>query len=345
MYKLRVFIGRFQCGIHNGHVNTIKSISDSDRILVLIGSSYRSRSIKNPFSYSERRSIIRSWWDAIPRSTVLDILPLEDNPYNDNEWIANVQSTISAYVHSQGLTNFQIEIVCSDKEDSKSYPHWFPGYQKKIIPALSFENGDIISATAVRDDYYKVGANCLDKWNEFTIKYGNYLPYETISFLYNFLITDAYQNLYEENKFVEEYKKSWSVAPYPPIFVTTDAIVVQSGHVALIQRRDSPGKGYWALPGGFLNPEERIQDGCIRELREETGIKVPVPVLEGSILRNQVFDKPDRSSRGRTITHAFYIKLKDELELPHIKGCDDAIKAKWIPLSELYEEFHLILLL
>lgn len=72
----------------------------------------------------------------------------------------------------------------------------------------------------------------------------------------------------------------------------------------------------------------------LRELKEETGIKVPVPVLKGSIESKEVFDAIDRSARGRTITHAFKIVL-NEKSLPKVKGSDDAEKASWIPINEL----------
>jgi bifunctional NMN adenylyltransferase/nudix hydrolase len=80
---------------------------------------------------------------------------------------------------------------------------------------------------------------------------------------------------------IEKYKESWKAAPFPPTFVTVDAVVVQSGHVLLVKRKAMPGAGLWALPGGFLNQEETLLDGAIRELKEETKIKVPVPVLKG----------------------------------------------------------------
>jgi bifunctional NMN adenylyltransferase/nudix hydrolase len=75
----------------------------------------------------------------------------------------------------------------------------------------------------------------------------------------------------------------------------------------------------------------------LRELREETMIRVPVPVLRGNIVRSQVFDAVDRSPRGRIITHAFHIQLPDG-ELPRVKGNDDAEKAKWIPIAEVNSE-------
>ena len=115
-------------------------------------------------------------------------------------------------------------------------------------------------------------------------------------------------------------------------------MVVQSGHVLLVERGAMPGKGLWALPGGFLEQSERTEDGMLRELKEETKIKVPVPVLRGSIVASKVFDDPHRSSRGRTITHAFLVHLQPDVQLPRVKGSDDAAKARWFPLSEVKRE-------
>jgi bifunctional NMN adenylyltransferase/nudix hydrolase len=156
-------------------------------------------------------------------------------------------------------------------------------------------------------------------------------------FLAEFIDTADYKLIREEYEFVAKYRLAWAAAPYAPTFVTVDAIVVQSGHVALVRRRAAPGKGLWAMPGGFLNVGERIRDAVIRELREETGIKVPDKVLRGSIVAQDVFDDPNRSARGRTITHAFLFKLEDG-PLPRIKGMDDADKAWWEPISNLKRE-------
>jgi bifunctional NMN adenylyltransferase/nudix hydrolase len=110
--------------------------------------------------------------------------------------------------------------------------------------------------------------------------------------------------------------------------------VIQSGHILLIQRDAAPGEGLWALPGGFLEQKEYIEDGVFRELREETKLKVPLPVLKGSVKKTHVFDKPDRSLRGRTITHAYLIELAPG-KLPPVKGSDDARRAKWVPIAAL----------
>jgi bifunctional NMN adenylyltransferase/nudix hydrolase len=107
----------------------------------------------------------------------------------------------------------------------------------------------------------------------------------------------------------------------------------------MIKRRAEPGKGLWALPRGYVNARTNmsLEDAAIRELREETQIKVPAPVLRGSIVRSKVFDAVDRSPRGRIITHCFFIQLPDG-ELPKVKGSDDAEKARWVPIAEVRSE-------
>jgi bifunctional NMN adenylyltransferase/nudix hydrolase len=165
------------------------------------------------------------------------------------------------------------------------------------------------------------------------------VPETTFNFLTEFWKTDGFEQVVREREFVETYKKQYASLPYPPIFSTADAVVMQSGHVLMIKRRAEPGKGLWALPGGYVNAntDKSVEDAAIRELREETGIKVPAPVLRGSIETTKVFDAIDRSARGRIITHAFKIVLPDG-ELPKVKGQDDAEKARWVPIAEVRSE-------
>ncbi|MGE5388412.1 MAG: NUDIX domain-containing protein, partial [Hyphomicrobiales bacterium] len=146
--------------------------------------------------------------------------------------------------------------------------------------------------------------------------------------------TDAFRQTLDEFRHVENYRAAWSSAPYPPIFVTVDAAVAHSGHVLLVKRKAQPGKGLWALPGGFVGASETLFDACLRELREETRLKIPPPVLRGNLRGEKVFDHPDRSLRGRTITHAFYFDFPSG-NLPAVRGADDAARARWIPVSEV----------
>ena len=104
----------------------------------------------------------------------------------------------------------------------------------------------------------------------------------------------------------------------------------------LVRRGKSHGKGLLALPGGFLNQDEKIVDGAIRELKEETAIKVSKEELHKNIACSHVFDSPFRSLRGRSISNAFLINLGDGA-LPKVKGLDDADKAFWLPLNEVLQ--------
>ena len=114
----------------------------------------------------------------------------------------------------------------------------------------------------------------------------------TIEFLQKFAETEEYQQIIRELEFIEKYKSQYSSFPYPPTFVTVDAIVVQSGHVLMIRRRAEPGKGLLALPGGFLDAlsDKSLENAMIRELREETCLKVPDKVIRGHIENVKVFD-------------------------------------------------------
>jgi bifunctional NMN adenylyltransferase/nudix hydrolase len=74
----------------------------------------------------------------------------------------------------------------------------------------------------------------------------------------------------------------------------------------------------------------------IRELREETKLKVPEPVLRGHIVTSRVFDAPDRSLRGRMLTNAYLIHLPPHGDgLPAVKAGSDAKVAKWWPINEV----------
>ena len=116
---------------------------------------------------------------------------------------------------------------------------------------------------------------------------------------------------------------------YPRPAVTADCVVITKENepqVLLIQRGNEPFKGCWAFPGGFMNMDETTEQCAVRELEEETGLKVT------EIKQIGAYSKVDRDPRGRTITVA-YLAIIDKVE--NVKGLDDAAKAQWFPLSDL----------
>ena len=118
---------------------------------------------------------------------------------------------------------------------------------------------------------------------------------------------------------------------YPRPAVTADCVVITKEaepKVLLIQRGADPYKGCWAFPGGFMNMDETTEQCAIRELEEETGLKV------STVRQIGAYSKVDRDPRGRTITVA-YLAIIDKPA--QVTGQDDAAKAEWFPLSALPE--------
>lgn len=349
LFDLALFIGRF-CPFHWGHQRVVETaLEKAQNLVILVGSSRSPRSHRVPFTFSERRDMIEQSLTTEQRARVL-VLPLEDSTYNDARWIQNVQDSVARAQarFGQDPGTSTVTLIGHSRDHSSYYLKLFPQWHSTNVE--SFGN---ISGTNIRNSYF---SNMGHMWVQDADghKPGD-LPRDALvstpvqQFLAQFLKTDDYKNILEEYKFVLDYKAAWQSAPYPPVFVTTDAVVVQSGHVLLVRRGARPGKGQWAMPGGFINQFERIDDAVLRELREETQLRVPEPVLRGSIVAKEIFDDPNRSSRGRTITHCYLIKLRDGAALPRVKGSDDADKAKWIPINELrpedfFEDHHSIIM-
>ena len=115
---------------------------------------------------------------------------------------------------------------------------------------------------------------------------------------------------------------------YPHPRVTTDCVIFSFDgtklRVLLVQRGIEPFKGFWAFPGGFVKMEESAEEGALRELQEETG-------LRGAYIKQfHTFSALIRDPRERVITIAYYALVK----LQEVKGADDAADARWYALDE-----------
>lgn len=330
-YHFAIFIGRFQ-PYHNGHHHIIsQGLKQAEKIIVLCGSSHLPPSHRNPWSFNDRKSMILNSFDKAEAERIT-VLPLMDSPYNDSLWIASVQTIVNGVVQALNAVPHNTPscaLIGHQKDHSSFYLKMFPQWQ-----SIEVENVNEINATVLRNDYFRQAENFSNSGKIFS----SVTPKGTQQFFVENFNKAAFDYIFAEHEFVENYKQQWQAAPYPPVFVTTDAVVIQSGHILLVKRKARPGKGLSALPGGFLDQHERLLDGCVRELREETKLKIPDPVLRGCIKRWHTFDDPHRSARGRTITHAFLIELPAAEKLPKVKGSDDAEKAFWMPLGDMKPE-------
>jgi bifunctional NMN adenylyltransferase/nudix hydrolase len=195
----------------------------------------------------------------------------------------------------------------------------FPEWELVEMPLM--ESG--LSSTQIRS-----------KWFAGTLTDRDKIPLSVYSYLKNKDSEEWAKTQKEEYKLVEEYKKEWSGTPYPPVFVAGDALVVCKEHILLIKRGAFPGRGLYAMAGGFLDSAEPIRHCAIRELIEETGIDLSYEALDASIKDYQVFDDPNREPRGRMISHTYLFDLELQA-LPKLKAADDASEAMWFPLKDL----------
>jgi bifunctional NMN adenylyltransferase/nudix hydrolase len=329
MFDTLIFIGRFQ-PFHRGHLHVVKlALETAKKVVIIAGSDNSASSVRNPLSTSDRLELILL---ALPEELKSRVVfrAIEDCLHDENKWIAEIRSIANHYAHGDGWSDYpkKVGIVGHNKDNTSYYLNIFP--ELESVEVLNLEN---ISSTDIREAYYQgnySGANATKALNgEFDKKYfANERQFKRFCQIMN-----SKPHLSEEYKYLQKYKKMFEGEIYPRNNVTVDAVVIKAGHILLINRKFTPGKGLLALPGGFLNVDEHIQDGMIRELREETQIDVSDAILKKSIRNVQVFDHPMRSERGRIITHCHLIDLGDYSSLPAVKAADDASQASWRPID------------
>lgn len=319
-YDAIVYIGRFQ-PFTNAHYRIVKhALSKAKKVIIVIGSAKRSRSFRNPFTAEERRDMISSIKD-LKKAKIEYILQPNSN-YNFNWWVKEVQEQVGKLTKPGD----KIGIIGHKKDASSYYLNYFPQWEFIELPEL--EEG--LSATSIRGLYFRddviISPNLIK------------VPKDINTWLNNWKYNnkDIFGAIIKETQFINDYRKKWVNAPFQPIFVTTDAMVLCKGHILLIRRRFNPGKDLYGMPGGFIDPTEYLKDCAVRELKEETKIDVDKFILKNSIELVKVFDDPYREARGRGITHCFLFKLNLK-DLPKVKGSDDAYGAQWIPLGNLDE--------
>ena len=300
--KTGIFIGRFQ-PIHQGHIHAIGiAASQVDKLYILVGSANACRSIRNPWTFQERKNMIYSkLWSN--RFNNVEVVPLNDYPYNDTQWIADVRATAEHY----GMVS---PTLFGHMKEGNTYLNWFPDWKFKDVEAQYSVN-----ATGIRQSMFETDSPEMPRTVKDDFKY--------------------YQN--ETARFADY--------PFPETlnFNCGDAIVECQGHVLLIRRKYAPGAGAWALPGGFKNRDESFLDCAVRELQEETNIRVPVKVLRGSIVKTELFDSPSRSFGipRNTLAVYFRISANPDGSLPRANGADDAAECKWFPLTQVLNTLEL----
>lgn len=318
--KIGVIIGRFQ-PFHSGHAEILKTaLKECEQVTIVLGSANRCRSIKNPFSVAERKAMIFEYVrdNMNGAKNRINFVESPDNLYKEWTW----KSEIVRRVNDAAPVGAEFTLYGYFKDSSSYYLNEFPEWTLRKVP-----NFHGVDATSFRKTYFEDG-----------IISDYYLPDASRDFMDEFKDSEMYDDLVKDWEFFKWEQEAFKFYPFPDTlnFTCTDAIVVCQGNVLLIQRKAAPGKNTWALPGGFKNNNESFVQACIRELKEETNLRVPEKVLAGSIKAHKMFDDPGRSIGIPRVTMGYYIEVQpnNDGSLPEIRPATDAFRAEWVPLAE-----------
>src|SRR5579871_5946060 len=139
-----VLIGRFE-PVHIGHIAVLRrALSEATRVIVLIGSANRARDIRTPWTAAERSVMLHSALG--PDAERVLCAPLRDHLYNENAWIAEVQSTVARLVKQDGFAgDARIGVIGGDDEAATPYLQAFPQWPRIEVPRT-----DSLTATELR---------------------------------------------------------------------------------------------------------------------------------------------------------------------------------------------------
>lgn len=336
-YAQTVFIGRFQIP-HRAHAAIIsEALQRSDRLLLLVGSCNFTRKVRNPFNFQERVDLIQEMMpDAFESGRIVPV-PINDYLYRDNAWVEQVQDVI----RKSGISEGNTALIGCKKDGTSYYLDRFPN-----LPSIAMPFDDPVNATELRECLFKIalvkekealkqdagGFSTVEL--DATMKLQDWADPEIFGSIYSFTNKPWFLKLASRWADGQFYRtKTRGNAPFPVKQVTVDSVVVQSGHVLMIERDD--GYEEEALPGGHVEEFQTIDEATIAELRQETNIDVSdTQLMAARRGPPRVFDDPHRSDRGRFITHVTLFKLPDG-PLPAVKAASDAKRAFWKPLSDV----------
>ena len=316
-----VVLGRFR-GPHLGHIQLIEeALARADKVIIGVGSSFQARNSRNPFVFDEVREMLNLAFSEAERQR-LRYVPLRDF-YDDERWKAE---TIRAIEAAAGTTDLQL--VGCFKDASSASVSEFPWKLHAVTPRWPD-----LHATTVRqvllggEGPESVGAVLAP-----------YVHPAIIGYLKAWMRTPACAAMVAETRAVQAYRQKYGAGP----FVSTDAAVFCQDKLLVIQRGGVIGHGLLALPGGFLEADEELLAGALRELREETRFPLPDWTMRRALRGVRSFSHATRSQRARIITFAHHFELGD-IEEPQVQAADDALhsngrnSARFVSEQEMHD--------
>jgi bifunctional NMN adenylyltransferase/nudix hydrolase len=309
-----VIIGRWQI-LQRGHNGLLRAaLAAAAKVVVVIGSAWRARDPRNPFTWQERQQQFEAVLTPEQRARV-SFLPMRDY-FDDERWGEVVREGVARLTaHGDSVT-----LVGFKKDLTSSYLDNFPGWS-----LLEIEPEYDVSSKELREIYFELEDRAVA-----LATIGNYVEPGVKTYLEAWSHLPAYRKVASEHQAIVAFRKKYGA----PVLLTADCVVTTGGHVLLIQRGGDIGNGLWALPGGFVDPHERFYAAAVRELAAEAGLKAMPSRMKNALRGEAVFDHPLRSPRGRLVTMAFHFDLGDA-HLPEVRGSAVAKEARWVPVASL----------
>lgn len=321
-----VVIGRFPLCTHAHSALVTQALESASQVVVVVRSAFHPRIPRDPFTWEERVEMILASLPAGLRERHLGFVPARDHS-DAARWAKHVRETTGVAADAGDARRVRLHVEKSPAWQCPAFEGW---HRVEGIEADEHDGSRLLAMILQAASAARVQEAIADA---LAIAAKEVAP-AVARRLEAWTTEPQFRDLVEEQQALDGARAEWRGAPYEPIFSTVDCVVHCAGHILLVQRKHRPGKGLWALPGGFLEPRESLRTGAIRELLEETALALSAEELERALHEARVFDQPDRSQRGRSITHAHYFDLGAR-ELPAALGSDDAAEARWMRVEDL----------
>lgn len=369
-HKVSIVIGRFQ-PLHKAHLSEVilPALADSDTLIILLGSSRRPRTPKDPWTDEDRADMIfLGLKDSginidpygkfmlrtpghLPEQKTIHIVPIRDSAYSNTQWQLNVQEKVREVVALEksyskegtmggpriGTKEIEISLFGVNRDESTFYLDMFPQWKSKTL--VRDAKDDQVNGTMCRDLIFLNGDWDEEEWTDLVTP-------KVAQYILKWIKTPAFENISAEFNFLNKYRAEMSNFKYPIVFQTADNIIMWKGHILLANRRSFPGKGLWALPGGFIDEKKTIQQSAIDIAKEKTKLQLKSEWLVAS----KTFDYPKRSLRGRTITTTHLWKLPDSFAFD-VEAGKNTNKVQWFQFCDvmqmsdvLYEDHYDIII-
>jgi bifunctional NMN adenylyltransferase/nudix hydrolase len=306
-FDTAVLIGRFQ-PFHQGHASLLaRALDTAPRVVVVLGSAHSARTVRNPFTSSEREDMIRACLAESENRRL--VVAGQRDVWDLRRWSREVRAAVDA------LAGGPTALVGHRKDRSSGYLGSFPGW-------TVVETGRLgpLDATPLRERILSDSPpeSILDELS-------GSIPAPALERIGDWLRGPWRRELALDREAILAFEGSRGPGP----FVAADVVVRTRDRVLLTTRGHHPGFGQVALPGGLLRRGESLEAGSRRIFEEKTGL-----ALEDGPVREAFFSHPQRSQRARIATHAFLFEPVWET-LPALAGRGDDGSAQWVSETDL----------